>query len=345
MTVSIKDIAREAGVSHSTVSRALSGSALVNAETAERIRDLAREMGYTPSAIGRSLVTRRTRTLGLVVSRLTNPHIAQVAHAVEVTAMDHGYSVLLCSAGSPDREVAAVQMLRERRVDGIVVQSSVIGDRYMSLLNDVQAPIVLINNQRDGQYVYSVDCDNRQGGREAVAYLVAKGHTRVGYVAGPAEALANRQRRQGWRDALAEAGLPHGDDLVAGAPEDLAPTAAGEAAVLDLLARPRPPTALFCYNDMTALGALRAARRLGRRVPADLSVVGFDDILMAAYTDPPLTTVAQPKEALGRRAVEMLLALLSGAEPPQRAVLIPARLVERESVAARTAQPRLDSTP
>ena len=336
MSVSIKDIARIAGVSHSTVSRALSHSPLVNVETAERIRQLADEMGYTPSAIGRSLVTRRTQTIGLVVTHLSDPFVAEVAQTVEETAQDRGYSVLVSTAGDPTREVAAVRMLRERRVDGIVVMSSVVGRRYLSLLSELQAPIVLINNQHDGQYVYSVGMDDVGGAREAVAYLIRRGHRRIGYIAGPPDAVASDDRQAGWQAALAEAGLTADPALVATPAEGGGRPLGGERATRDLLARPDPPTAIFCYNDRSALGALKTARSLGRRVPADVSIMGFDDIDLAAYLDPPLTTIAQPKAELGQRAVEMVLALLKtkgNGAAVERALLLPGRLVERASVA------------
>lgn len=349
MSISIKDIARIAGVSHSTVSRALSQSHLVNSETAERIRQLADELGYTPSAIGRSLVTRRTHTIGLVVTRLTDPFVAEVAQTVELTALDHGYSVLFSSAGEPDRELAAVRMLRERRVDGIVVMSSVVGASYMSLLSELQVPIVLINNQHDGHYVYSVGCDNTAGAKEVVSYLIRHGHQRIAYIPGPLEAVASGERRLGWEQALTEVGLPYGEAWVAQPAQGGGTPLGGEMAAAELLNHPNAPTAIFCYNDLTALGVLKVARSLGKRVPTDLSVVGFDDIALAAYTDPPLTTLAQPKPDLGQRAVEMLLTLLKqdsgqrtadgavisqNGAPIARATLLPGRLVERGSVAS-----------
>jgi DNA-binding LacI/PurR family transcriptional regulator len=226
-------------------------------------------------------------------------------------------------------------MLRERRVDGIVVQSSVVGTHYMGLLSDLEVPIVLINNQADGQYVYSVGIDNVASARLAVDHLIQHGHTRIGYISGPVDAVARGQRREGWAKALTAAALPVDETLVVEPVEGGGLPAGGEAGTRALLALPDPPTAIFCYNDMTALGALRAAREAGRRVPTDLSLVGFDDIALAGYTDPPLTTIAQPKTEMGRRAVEMLLALLDKANGAgvARAVLLAGRLVVRGSVA------------
>ncbi len=318
-SISIKDIARIAGVSHSTVSRALRYSPMVNAETAESIRRIAADLGYTPSAIARGLVQGRTHSLGVVVSRIAHPFMAEVIEAVGGRAQEDGYNLIVVGAGDPQHEVAAVRMLRERRVDGIFVQASRVGEQYTSLLDEIGVPIVLINNQAGGRALYSVACDHEAGARLAVCHLIARGHARVGHLPGPTGAAAAEERQRGWAEAMREAGLALDAALLAPPPTTAWTPEEGEAQVLDLLHRPAPPTAIFCYNDIAAIGALRAARSVGRRVPDDLSIVGFDDILLAGFTDPPLTTVAQPKEALGQTAVEIMLALIEEKDKGQRA--------------------------
>ena len=328
--VSIKDVARAAGVSHSTVSRALADSPLVAAGTKQRIQLIAREMGYTPSAIARGLVTRRTATIGLVVTTIADPFIAEVVRGIEETALDSDYSVILCdSDADPERELACVRTLREKRVDAIIVTSSRVGSLYVPLLEQLGVPIVLINNQHAGRYVYSVRNDDRQGGWLAGEYLASLGHRRVAYVGGPPDAHSSVERLEGCRAALREHGLDIPGALAL--PGD-GRTGGGQAAVDLLLQRPPHPTAVFCYNDMTAIGALRAAKAAGLRVPGDLSLVGYDDIAFAVFVDPPLTTIAQAKRALGQRAMDLALAILDGQEETGDIVLTP-HLVERASCA------------
>ncbi|MFN8474829.1 MAG: LacI family DNA-binding transcriptional regulator [Anaerolineae bacterium] len=319
MSISIKDIARIAGVSHSTVSRALRYSPVVNADTAESIRRIAADLGYTPSAIARGLVHGRTYTLGFVVSRIAHPFMSEVVEAVSARAQERGYDLIVVGAGDSQHEVAAVRMLRERRVDGILVQASRVGEQYTSLLDEIGVPIVLINNQAGGRTIYSVACDHVAGARLGVRHLLAHGHTRIGHLPGPTGATAAEERQRGWMETLREAGLTPDAALLAPPPLTAWTPEEGVTQTLDLLRRPDPPTAIFCYNDIAAIGALRAARMTGRDVPRDLSIVGFDDILLAGFTDPPLTTVAQPTEALGQVAVEMILALIDEKDKGQKA--------------------------
>ena len=328
MAVSIKDIARRAGVSHSTVSRALSDSPLVNPKTKARIQALAREMGYAPSAIARAMATRRTRTIGLVVTTIADPFVAEIVRGIEETALDHDYNVILCSSSDdPDRELAAVRTLREKWVDAVIVTSSRVGSFYEEL-TEIQVPVVLINSQQPGDYSLSVRNDDLHGGRLVGEYLLSLGHRHIAYVSGREDAVSSQLRLRGCQEALAQAGLSIPPEwIVAG---DGNP-AAGERAARRLLAVSPCPSALFCYNDQTAMGALRGAKSRGYAVPEDLSVVGYDDISAAAYLDPPLTTVAQAKYEMGRHAMGMALDLL--ARRDVRDVLLRPGLVLRASCA------------
>ena len=328
--VSIKDIARAAGVSHSTVSRALADSSLVAAETKQRIQRIAREMGYIPSAIARGLVTQRTATIGLVVTTIADPFIAEVARGVEETALDKEYSVILCECkAEPDRELACVRTLREKRVDAIIVTSSRVGSLYVPLLEQLGVPVVLINNQHEGRYVYSVRTNNVRGGQVVGEYLASLGHRQIAYMGGPPNAHSSVERLEGCNAALRERGLEIPDDWVV--PGD-GRTEGGLAGANALLQFAPHPTAIFCYNDMTAIGALRAAKTAGLRVPDDVSIVGYDDISFAVYVDPPLTTVAQAKHTLGQRAMDLTWSILNDQEETGDIVLTP-HLVERASCA------------
>lgn len=328
--VSIKDIARAARVSHSTVSRALRNSPLVNADTRELIRKIAEEQGYTVSAVARSLVTRRTNTIGVVVTSIANPFVGEVVGGIEEFALAHGYSVFLATShADPTREMRAVRSFHERRVDGILVNSSRVGALYLPLLSEMRVPIVLINNQHPGEFIYSVTIDNLNAGREATRHLTALGHQRIGYVGNQFGIQADTERFAGYRQVLEEAGLGFEPELVShgdGGPEG------GLRAMRRLLQLPEPPTAVFCYNDMEALGALRAARERELKVPGDLSVVGLDDLYLSSYSDPPLTTVRQPKHEMGRLAAQILVDLLAGGKPEVQ-ITLPGTLVVRESTA------------
>lgn len=324
MAVSIKDIAERAGVSPSTVSRALNDHPRISRRTRERIRRLAKEMGYSPSAIARSLVAKRTFTIGLVISFISDPFLAQVVRGVEEAAIDNGYSVFLCSSyGDPTREMAVVETFRERRADGIIVTTSRVDSLYAPLLDKFKIPIVLINCR---EYAYSVSTDNLHGGQLATEHLLELGHTRIGYISSEEGGRTNLDRLEGYKMALRRYGIAFDQSLVSAGDGKVE---GGKEGMKRLLALPCPPTAVFCYNDMTAIGAAAALREAGLRVPEDMSLVGFDDIDLAPYLNPPLTTVRQPRYELGRSAMEMLLALLAGEAVTN--VLLQGELIVRES--------------
>jgi DNA-binding LacI/PurR family transcriptional regulator len=327
---SIKDIARLAGVSHSTVSRALRNSPLVNPKTTGEIQEIARKLSYQPSAVARGLVTRKTRTIGVVVTTIADPFVSEVVTGIELAANDSSYSVFLADSNAdPAREKNVVHSFAERRVDGIVVTSSRVGALYTPLLSQMMVPIVLINNQHHGQFVHSVMIDNVQGSREATAHLIGLGHRRIAYIGDRFGHQSDTERSEGYSQALAAAGLTFVPELVVhgdSKPEE------GILAMDRLLALPEPPTAVFCYNDMTALGVLRSAHSHRLRVPWDISVVGFDDLFIASYTQPQLTTVRQPMQRMGRMAMESLLRLMEG-HPSGAGITVPAELIVRESTA------------
>lgn len=331
--VSIKDIARAANVSHPTVSRALSHSPLVKGETAERIRRIATDLGYRPSAIARSLVTKKTKTIGVVVTTIADPFIADVISGVEETANDHGYSVFLANSNAnPDREVKVVHSFHERRVDGILVTASRVGALYIPLLSQLKVPIVLINNQHPDEpdeFIYSVMIDNIKASTQVMEHLIGLGHRRIAYIGDQGGFQSDTERFAGYRQALDFAGYPSLPELIVhgdGKPEG------GRRAMEKLLALPQPPTAVFCYNDMSALGALRAIHQHGLKVPDDISIVGFDDLAIASYTSPLLTTVGQPKQQMGRMAMETMLKILSGVDSKTN-IKVEGKLLIRESTA------------
>ncbi len=329
-SISIKDIAQVAHVSHSTVSRAIHHSPLVNGETGDRIRQIARRMGYRPSAVARSLVTKKTWTIGVVVTTIADPFIAELVSGIEEMANDHGYSVFLANSNAdPERELRVVHSFHERRVDGILVTASRVGALYLPHLTELKAPIVLINNQHPGEFAHSVVIDNVTASRAATAHLIQLGHKRIAFIGDRFGFQSDTERYAGYRQALELADLSFSPELVGHGDGN---AESGGPVMETLLKLSEPPTAVFCYNDMTALGALRTIQAHGLSVPGDISLVGFDDLFIASYIQPLLTTVRQPRRQMGRMAMEMLLKLFAG-EQCNTSIKVNGELIVRESTA------------
>jgi LacI family transcriptional regulator len=334
--ISIEDIARRAGVSHTTVSRALRDSPLISPEVREEIKRLAREMNYVPNAIAQSLQNQRTNTIGVVVTSIADPFYAEVVEGIEQVARSAGLSVLLsASHRDVEQEIAAIDNFYRRRVDGILVADSRISKQHTKQLAQIAVPTVLINSQAEEQseMFHSVAVDDCLGARLAVEHLVSLGHTSIGYIGVGNRSRSNQQRLEGYRMALTEANLPLIDDWVVISDEDYTKTSdvdTGQQMLSKLLAA--RVTSIFCYNDMVAVGALLTCQELSISVPQDLSLVGFDGIALSRYVTPPLTTIRQPMLEIGCHAAQMLLDLLQE-KSVQNRVLSPF-LIERGSSAA-----------
>lgn len=336
MPVTIKDIARIAGVSHSTVSRALKDNPAISLKTTRRIQDLAQEMGYVPNSVAQNLLTQQTKTIGVVVTTIADPFVTDVVEGVEQVAQEAGYSIFLSmSHNNPKQEIAVVETFQRRRVDAVVVISSRVGALYNQQLNKMQVPVVLVNNEEEGQYIHSVSADDIQGAQKAVEHLIGLGHLRIAYL----ELIthrnnkSNRRRRQGYEQALQQAGLALDLDLLATA-EVKDDVVKGDAALAALMQA--KATAVFCYSDLTAIGLLASCWQQGVQVPDDISVVGFDDLDAAKYATPTLTTIHQPRQQLGRLAMEMTLDLMNSKETHNRRLTCD--LVVRQSTRSHLAQ-------
>lgn len=307
------DVARAAGVSQTTVSFVLNqvAEASISDETRRRVLAAAEELDYIPDAAAQTLGRGRTQIIGVVVSTLDDPFIGALVQAIESAARDRGFVVILSiSDDIPDREMAAARMLQSRRVDGVIAASSRVGALYQEHLDRPRVPVVLINSLAGpgDRLVFSVGVDNRHGGCLATDHLIRRGHRRIAYVASPPDRGDNQERLAGYRQALVEAGLAFDPSLVV---QGTALSDGGQKALPVLLALDPPPSAVFCYNDMTAIGLIDAARKAGLSLPADLAVVGFDDIVFAQFCHPPLTTITQPIAAMGQGAIDLMRALLS----------------------------------
>ncbi|WP_394681161.1 LacI family DNA-binding transcriptional regulator [uncultured Comamonas sp.] len=330
---SIKDVARLAGVSVTTVSHVLNNTRSVLPATQERVLEAVQTLGYVPSAVARSLKTQATHTIGMLVPDNSNPYFAELVRAVEDACFAAGYALLLCNTDNDaGRQQVYLDVLSQKRVDGLIVASTS-DDALMSQhLVQTALPMVLIDRAIAGLERPCVQTDHVQGGMLATQHLMALGRKRIACVAGPQDLQSSEQRVQGWRQALQLVGLPsdllvHGDFTVNG----------GYVAMQRLLhdGGANRPTAVFACNDLMAMGALRAVHEAGLQVPRDVAVVGYDDIELASYTQPALTTVAQPTRAMAQQALAWLLERIqagrsAGPAAAATQMLVPA-LVTRES--------------
>ncbi|MFT3721301.1 LacI family DNA-binding transcriptional regulator [Pseudorhodoferax sp.] len=333
----IKDVARQAGVSVTTVSHVVNKTRFVSAQGRARVEQAIRDLGYVPSAVARSLQRSATHTLGMLIPNSSNPYFAEIVRAIEDRCFGAGYNLLLCNTDDePRRQGRVLQVLAERRVDGLVVVSSGDDPALPGLLGGVHVPTVMVDREIDSLPCDLVETAHMQGALLAVQHLATLGHRRIACIGGPAGVATAGQRAEGWRMALAGlglsgAGLLHASDF----------TSEGGYAAMHAILRQAPrPSAVFVANDLMAIGALCAAHECGVAVPDELSLVGFDDIEPARFTCPPLTTVAQPKRRIANLAVDMLLERIQGRrQEPRKVVLQPELRVRASSASFREGAP------
>ena len=338
MAVTSKDIARVLEISQSTVSRALRGDPRVAPETTERILETARRMNYTPNLAARSLITRKTGIVALIVSDITNPFYPELLDVLHNEFALAGYrTVLFNERTDAPLEQHVADLVNGAAVDGVVYLSATLGAPLPGL--GVGAiPVVLVNRYIDAGRVDTVVSDNRRGGRIVAEAIVGAGHRHVALIAGPENATTSRDRERGFRDGLRVHGIELDQALRRSGPFS---HHSGYESCLDLLAASPRPTAIFAANDVIAFGALDAARRLGVAVPDELSIVGFDDIDMAGWEGFNLTTVGQPLAEMGRAAVGLLVERIAtnGGDPDPHRLVFPVELVTRGTLAAAAVNP------
>lgn len=327
--VTSRDVAQLAGVSQMTVSRVLQGSSRVAPQTREKVLAAMQQAGYRPHAAARTLRTRRTSTVGVVVADITNPFYPQLLEAVGRALEEAGLRMVLWNAPDPSAD-GALRALHENTVDGLIFTTATKASAELAEVAGRGDPVVLLHRGLDELDCDQVTTDNLAGGRAVADYLVRCGCSRIGFLRGPELPSTARDRERGFRDRLAELGRPLAPELTAdgGFDHDRA-----RAAVRDLLAAAEPPTAVFCANDLTALGAVDGAVAAGRRVPEDVWVVGYDDIAMTAWDSYDITTVRQPIAEMARAAVRLLLERIEDRGLPPRNQRFPSELVVRGSTA------------
>ncbi len=332
----ITDVARRAGVSPVTVSRVMNGAPNVNPATRAKVEQAIAELGYLPSTVARSLRSKRTRSLALLLPDITNTFWTTVARGVEDTAQTLGYTVFVCNTDEDcQKQQRYLELAVSQRVDGVLIAPCQRDAAALRLLRERGVPTVVIDRRIEGWDVDTVHGDSVGGARALVQHLIALGHRRIAVISGPATTSTAEDRVAGYRQAFAEAGLPVDDSLIR---RGAFRACAGEELARSLLAEAAGLTAVFAANNAIALGAIDAVTATGRRIPQDIAVVAFDDFVDASHLFPFLTVAVQPAYELGCEAARLLLERLAGTSsaPPQHIVL-PCRLVVRHSCGSRLA--------
>ncbi len=327
----MKQVAERARVSTTTVSHVINNTRVVSEDARERVLAVIQELRYIPSAVARSLKNDRTHTLGMMIPNNSNPYFAEIIQSLEDACFELGYNIILCNSyDDPKKQAAYIRVLMEKRIDGLILVSSGSDEELTRLLADEGIPKVLVDRELDGVSADFIEADHEDGGYQATQYLISLGHRHIACVAGPQNILASAARIKGYQRALREAGLNFNPDYLIYA--DFT-SLGGFNAFQHLLALPARPSAIFASNDLMAIGGICAANQVGIRIPDDLSVLGYDDIALASFSTPPLTTIAQPKQAIGRLTAEVLIDRIKHPDVSLRRELIKSKLVVRASTA------------
>ncbi|WPC76892.1 substrate-binding domain-containing protein [Vibrio porteresiae] len=327
----MKDIAKLAGVSTSTVSHVINKTRFVSDEIAEKVNAAAKQLNYAPSALARSLKMNRTKTIGMLVTTSTNPFFGEVVKGVERSCYHQGYNLILCNTeGDSERMRASIDTLLQKRVDGLMLMCTTLeGEHLDEFERYPDIPVVVMDW---GPMVNGSDkiLDNSfRGGYMATQHLIDCGHRRIGCITGPLNQHQAKSRYEGYQKALSDAGLPEHLEWVV---ESNFECEGGFAAMNQLMAGDSLPSALFVSNDMMAMGAINAAAEQQISVPEQISIIGYDDIRIAQFMTPSLTTIHQPKYRLGKAAVEALLAKLQHPESAPQIIQLEPTLIERKSI-------------
>ena len=323
----IRDVARQAGVSHQTVSRVINGSEDVLPETRAIVEAAIEELGYRPSAIARSMARGLTHTLAIISPNLTDYTFASVIEGAEVEARQHDYFVLSSSASDPQAFRGLVdELVGHRRVDGLIVINPYADERYQLMPKDF--PVVFVGARSHDENVCSISLDDDKVAYEATQHLISLGHKRIALVTGPMEEDCSQDRLAGFQRALNEAGIPFEQSLMF---EGDWSATSGSEALADFVKKGNLPTAVFAQNDRMAMGVMRAARDANLKVPDQLSVIGVDDMPLSSYFDPPLTTMRQDMPLIGQEAIRKLIDIIQNKTVEQTVLKLPAQLVVRQS--------------
>lgn len=325
----ITDVAQRAFVSKTTVSHVINGTRFVEDETKRRVLAAIADLGYRPNKVARSLTTRRTGSVGMIVSDASNQFFGDMLRGVEEVLKPANYALIVCNTDEAlDREEHYLDLLLGQRVDGIIAAATSQKWSALSIAEANRTPIVFVDRRFEGLDGHYVGADNIGGARLGVQHLLERGHRAIGTLAGYQRLSSMRERLQGFRQALGEHRLELPEEWIVTSPLSIE---AGRDAARTILTLPQHPRALFCNNNLLTLGALRAISELGLLCPQEIAVVGFDDHPWASVCAPPLTVVSQPAREIGRRAAQMLCTQIDGGEIDETVVELQCTLVVRQS--------------
>jgi len=335
----MREVAERADVSVTTVSHVVNDTRPVSQALRERVLSAMDELDYRPNRLARSLRRGETHTIGVIVPDSANPFFAEVARGVEDASFEERYNVILCNSdGDLEKELLYTNVLTAKQVDGILFVAAGVSTEHIRALQEDRVPLVVVDRTIPDVSVDEVLTDNIHGGEMVTSHLIDLGHRRIGCITGPSDVTPSADRVAGYQKALRDADIPIDESIILRGDFQYS---SGHQVAHELLGMDDPPTAVFACNDLMAVGVISAARELGLRVPEDLSVAGFDDVHLASFTNPPLTTVAQPKYEMGALATRILLQRMQDDDSLPRHELLSTQLVVRQSTAPLSAEPGL----
>jgi LacI family transcriptional regulator len=329
VAASIKDVAKEAGVSIATVSRVLNDVDVVNEETKKKVQDAIKKLGYRPNIVARSLKTQKSRTIGIIIPDISNQFYPEIVRGAEDVANIYNYNIMLCNTDlDPDKEMEYLRVLKEKMVDGVIYMSNSLEPAIIELVKSLEMPVVLVETTDKENTFPSVTIDNEKGAADATEYLLRKGNKKVAYIGVHEDAVnAAAFRFSGYQAALEKNGIELDKKLCYFGGLKANDGYEGIKAIL----KNSEVDAVFCASDELAMGVINALREEGMRVPEDVEVTGFNDIYSASIFYPKLTTVAQPMYDMGSVGMRMLIKIINGAELVQHHFVLPHEMVERDS--------------
>ena len=328
--VTIREVAREAGVSVATVSRAIRNEGSIRPETRRKVLEAVRKLNYHVDMGARSIVKKQTKSIGLCICNICNPFYPPLVRGVENTINKFGYSLILCNTDEdPRKEEAYLKVMLEKRVDGLIIAPTWRTCAYLREFERRNVPIVVVDRKAEDISSDTVCVDNVHGAFMAVEHLIKLGHKRIGMIVGPKMISTTQERVQGYLEALRKYNLEEDESLMVDGGSAIE---GGVKAMEDLLKSKSPPTAVFCYNNVVTLGALISLKKLNKKIPKDIAIVGFDEVDWAEAADPPLTVVSQPTYAIGTTAGQLVMQRLLNEGPKNKQkIILKTELVTRKS--------------
>lgn len=330
MAVSIKDVAKEAGVSISTVSRVLNNIDIVNSDTKQKVLKAIEKLNYRPNIVARSLKTQKTRTIGIIIPDISNQFYAEIVRGAEDVSNIYNYNVILCNTDlNCKKEEEYIHVLEEKMVDGIIYMSRFLQSNILTLLKEIKTPIVLVETRDKDKVFPSVTIDNEKAAYDAVNYLLKRGNTKIGYLGLSSDILnANSIRYLGYKAALKDASIKLDNEIIRFIELNAKD---GYLAMKDIIKKGKNPDAIFCASDDVAMGAINALRDEGMNVPKDMDIIGFDNIYASSIFYPKITTVAQPMYDMGSVGMRMLIKIINNEDIDKRHYKLPYHIIERGS--------------